>query len=90
MPGAPIERTGLIFIGAIIGLVAGGFGGLLIGAATGYAIGLALRFAVAGGLRVAQTQLLDSVFAVMGALCKADDVVTRDEIAAVEPNLQDA
>jgi DnaJ like chaperone protein len=31
-----------------------------------------------------QSQLIDSVFAIMGALCKADNVVTRDEINTVE------
>jgi DnaJ like chaperone protein len=31
-----------------------------------------------------QTQFLESTFAVTGALCKADGVVTRDEIAAAE------
>jgi DnaJ like chaperone protein len=30
-----------------------------------------------------QTQFLQSTFAIMGALCKADGVVTRDEIAVV-------
>jgi DnaJ like chaperone protein len=43
-----------------------------------------LRRSVIGGLRIVQTQLIDSTFAVMGALCKADNVVTRDEIDAVE------
>jgi DnaJ like chaperone protein len=33
---------------------------------------------------VAQNQLLDSTFAIMGAICKADSVVTRDEINMVE------
>jgi len=74
----------LIVIGAIIGLLAGGISGLFIGGLIGYGTGVALqRFAV-GGLRVVQSRLIDSVFAVMGALCKADKVVTRDEINAVE------
>lgn len=74
----------LIVIGAITGLLAGGISGLFIGAIIGYGTGVALqRFAV-GGLRVVQLRLIDSVFAVMGALCKADKVVTRDEINAVE------
>jgi DnaJ like chaperone protein len=42
------------------------------------------RSSVVGGLRVVQSQLIDSVFAIMGALCKADNVVTRDEINTVE------
>ena len=75
---------GLTFIGAIIGLFAGGLKGLVIGGLIGYGIGFLLRQSVVGGLRVVQSQLLDSVFAIMGAVCKADNVVTRDEINAVE------
>ena len=75
---------GLIVIGAIIGVLAGGVPGLLVGGLIGYGAGVVLRQSVVGGLRVVQSQLIDSVFAVMGALCKADKVVTRDEINAVE------
>ena len=75
---------GLIVIGAIIGVLAGGIPGLLIGGLIGYGAGIVLRRSVVGGLRVVQSQLIDSTFAVMGALCKADKVVTRDEINAVE------
>ena len=75
---------GLIVIGAIIGAFVGGIPGLLIGGLIGYGAGVVLRHTVIGGLRVAQSQLIDSTFAVMGALCKADKVVTRDEIKAVE------
>jgi DnaJ like chaperone protein len=74
----------LVVIGAVLGALFGGFGGLLIGAALGYAAGAVLRRSVIGGLRVVQSQLIDPTFAVMGALCKADSVVTRDEIDAVE------
>ena len=75
---------GLIVIGAIIGALVGGIPGLLIGGLIGYGAGLVLRQSVVGGLRVVQSQLIDSVFAIMGALCKADNVVTRDEINTVE------
>ena len=75
---------GLTFIGAIIGVIAGGLPGLIIGGLIGYGAGLLLRQSLVGGLRVVQSQLLESVFAVMGALCKADNVITRDEINAVE------
>ncbi|MEM1175239.1 MAG: co-chaperone DjlA [Pseudomonadota bacterium] len=71
-------------IGALLGLVFGGPIGLLVGAATGYIAGVALTRSVVGGLRVAQTNLMDSTFSIMGALSKADGVVTRDEINAVE------
>lgn len=74
----------LIVIGALLGAAFGGFAGAIIGAAIGHFAGLALRNSVIGGLRVAQNQLLDSTFTIMGALCKADQVVTRDEINAVE------
>jgi Spy/CpxP family protein refolding chaperone len=57
---------------------------LIVGALLGSAAGVALRHFVIGNLQVAQSQLLDSTFAVMGAICKADNVVTRDEINAVE------
>lgn len=75
---------GLIVIGAIIGVLTGGMPGLLIGGLIGYGAGVVLRLSAAGGLRVVQSQLMDSIFAVMGALCKADNVVTRDEINTVE------
>ena len=75
---------GLAFIGALIGVIAGGLPGLVIGGLIGYGAGFLLRQSLVGGLRVVQSQLLDSVFAIMGALCKADNVITRDEINAVE------
>ena len=56
----------------------------LIGGFIGYGAGVMLRQTVVGGLRVVQSQLIDSTFSVMGALCKADSVVTRDEIDAVK------
>ena len=74
----------LVFIGALLGALFGGFAGLLIGAAIGYAAGAVLRKSVVGGLQIVQSQLIDSTFSIMGALCKADSVVTRDEINAVE------
>jgi DnaJ like chaperone protein len=75
---------GFVFIGAFIGALTGGFSGALIGGLLGYSAGVALKYFVGGRLRVAQSQLIDTTFAVMGALCKADKVVTRDEIKAVE------
>lgn len=77
----------LIFlvIGGLIGLLAGGFGGFLLGAALGYGVGhLMLRVLLPRGLGAIQRQFLDSTFAVMGALCKADGQVTRDEIRVAE------
>ncbi len=74
----------LTFIGALIGASIGGFAGLVVGGVVGYVASYALGRFVAGGLQVAQSQLLDSTFSIMGALCKADKVVTRNEIDAVE------
>ena len=74
----------LLVIGAIIGAIFGSLPGAIIGGAIGYGAGIMLRQSVVGGLRIVQTQLIDSTFSVMGALCKADSVVTRDEIDAVK------
>jgi DnaJ like chaperone protein len=71
-------------LGAMIGAIFGGLPGFLIGGAIGYLAGIALQRTVIGGLKIAQSRLVDSTFSVMGALCKADSVVTRDEIKAVE------
>ena len=74
----------LLVIGAVIGALFGSLPGAVIGGAIGYGAGVMLRQTVVGGLRVVQSQLIDSTFSVMGALCKADSVVTRDEIDAVK------
>lgn len=74
-----------IVIGGVIGLFVGGFGGLFLGAALGFGIGhLMTRVLLPRGLGAIQRQFLDSTFAVMGALCKADGQVTRDEIRVAE------
>ena len=74
----------IAFIGAMIGLNIGGLPGALMGGLGGYYAGIALQRSVIGGLRVVQSQFFDSIFSIMGALCKADNVVSRDEIDAVE------
>ncbi|MEX0871743.1 MAG: co-chaperone DjlA [Aquisalimonadaceae bacterium] len=66
------------------GLLAGGFRGLVVGVALGFLLRWVLRHAVRGGLELVQSQFLGSTFAVMGALCKADGAVTRDEIKTAE------
>jgi DnaJ like chaperone protein len=71
-------------IGAIIGAISGGWVGFLLGGYIGYLAGLALRRFFIGGLQIAQSQMVDSTFSIMGALCKADSVVSRDEIETVE------
>lgn len=71
-------------IGALIGLFAAGPVGALAGGLIAFVAGNALRHFVIGELRVAQTDLVESIFSIMGAVCKADSVVTRDEINTVE------
>jgi len=78
----------LIWIGAFVGLASGGWKGLLIGAAVGYIISRYLPplliGAAAGKLGQIQAQFLDSTFAVMGAMCKADGQITQNEIEVAE------
>lgn len=74
----------LVFFGAVIGMLVAGLRGLIVGAALGYAVAWAARHLLGKGLGMMQSQFLDATFAVMGALAKADDVVTRNEIKAAE------
>ncbi len=74
----------LVFLFAIIGLLVGGARGVLIGAVVGVVLSYVQRNALVKRLTTVQGQFLESTFAVMGALCKADGVVTRDEIATAE------
>ncbi len=74
-----------LLIGGLIGYLLGGGAGLLFGAIIGYALAywpkvLLLR----RGLNIVQGQFLQSTFAVMGMMCKADGQVTDDEIQAAE------
>lgn len=71
-------------IGGFIGLISGGIAGLLVGAALGYAAAWGVKTTLVGTLRVAQNQLMDSTFSIMGALCKIDGVVSQSEIKMVE------
>lgn len=72
------------FFFALIGLVTGGIRGLFVGFVIGYLASWILKSVLMKKLASVQTQFLESTFAVMGALCKADGVVTRDEIATAE------
>lgn len=74
----------LVFLFAIIGLIVGGARGVLIGAVIGVLLSYVQRNTLMKRLASVQVQFLESTFAVMGALCKADGVVTRDEIATAE------
>ncbi|MAA74957.1 MAG: co-chaperone DjlA [Salinisphaeraceae bacterium] len=77
--------TGLM-IGAAIGYMLGRTPGLLLGAALGFWLGRYQQVALkrSGSVSRAQQQFLDSTFAVMGAICKADGKVSREEIQAAE------
>ncbi len=74
----------LVIIGALIGLWLGGAAGFVAGGVLGFVVGHLARNALLRRLQLVQVQFLDTTFAVMGALCKADGVVTRDEIQVVE------
>jgi DnaJ like chaperone protein len=73
-----------ILIAALVGLWVGGTSGFLIGGVLGFVLKHIARAAVLNRLRRAQSQFLEATFAVMGAICKADGVVTRDEIRVTE------
>jgi DnaJ like chaperone protein len=77
-------RMPLIFFCAILGLWLNGLPGLLLGAALGFALNHVAQGSVRRKLVSVQSQFLDTTFVVMGALCKADGVVTRDEIRVTE------
>lgn len=74
----------LVFVLALLGLIAAGARGVLVGAIIGAVLSWLQRDALAKRLSTVQEQFLESTFAVMGALCKADGRVTRDEIEAAE------
>lgn len=73
-----------IILGAFIGLIIRGVTGAFVGAAVGALVATLARSALRRRLRQVQATFIDTTFAVMGALCKADGVVTRDEIEVVE------
>ena len=74
----------LVIVGALLGLMFGGVRGALIGAMIALGIRLALGSLLRRGLQQGQMAFLDATFAIMGALSKADGVVTRDEIQAAK------
>ena len=76
--------TIIILICSIVGQRFGGFVGLVLGAAFGYVLSNLLSARATAGLQEVRSQFLETSFAVMGALCKADGVVTRDEIRVTE------
>lgn len=73
-----------IIIGALLGYQIGRMPGLIIGVILAIWLVRTLRRKVHSGIARVQTQFLESTFAVMGALCKADGQVTQDEIQVAE------
>ncbi|MFP5305249.1 MAG: co-chaperone DjlA [Gammaproteobacteria bacterium] len=74
-----------MIIGAVIGYAIGRWPGLIVGALLGYFAGQLLRGSlIVGHVGRVQAQFLESTFAVMGAICKADGRVTQEEIRAAE------
>lgn len=74
----------LLLLGGFIGLVSNGWKGLLIGALIGHLLNRTLRFSLVRTASRFQAQFLDTTFAVMGAVCKADGRVSPDEIQMAE------
>ncbi|NAW34435.1 co-chaperone DjlA [Halomonas alimentaria] len=72
----------VVLIGAGLGFMIGGPVGALVGGGLGYWLVKRLRRSLLGKLAASQTQFLESTFAVMGCLCKADGQVTEDELDA--------
>jgi DnaJ like chaperone protein len=73
-----------VLIGGLIGYLFGRFPGLIVGAIIGYVLARSVRVSVLGAASKIQSQFLDSTFAVMGAVCKADGQVTHGEIHVAE------
>ncbi len=72
-------------IGVVVGWAFGHLAGAILGGVLVYVVArLVTMFFFSGKLGQIRSQFLDSTFAVMGALCKADGQVTRDEIQVAE------
>jgi DnaJ like chaperone protein len=68
-------------VGGLLGLWFGGFAGFVIGGLAGGVLGF---FAARRSLRRVREQFIETTFSVMGALCKADGVVSGAEFDVVE------
>jgi len=77
-----------IFVGALIGYAVNSWRGALIGGLMVWALlpllGRLLLKTAVKKISAVQTQFLDSTFAVMGAVCKADGHVSENEIRVAE------
>ncbi len=69
--------------GGLTGLVFWHIPGMVIGALLGYGLAYGFwRTIVKRGMGILNSQYMDSAFALMGSLCKADETITGDEIWA--------
>lgn len=69
--------------GGLTGLVFWHIPGMVIGAVLGYGLAYGFwRTIVKRGTGILHSQYMDSAFALMGSLCKADESITGDEIRA--------
>ena len=73
-----------VIIGGLIGFAFGRFFGMLLGAGIGYWAHRQLKRSLLGGMQQLQASFLESTFAVMGAICKADGHVSEQEIRVAE------
>src|SRR5262245_30007987 len=74
----------IILVCALIGLWLNGLPGLFLGVALGYFLSNVAISRVPPDLDLIRSRFLETSFAVMGAMCKADGVVTHDEIRVTE------
>jgi DnaJ like chaperone protein len=75
----------VILIGGLIGYLLGRLPGLVVGALIGYFLAPLLKIGAAvSKVTQAQSQFLESTFAVMGAVCKIDGKVNSYEIRVAE------
>lgn len=77
-----------VLIGALIGYMIARWDGLIIGGLIAYflprVLGRSVLKFTAGKIQGLQSQFVDSTFAVMGAVCKADGRISSDEIRVAE------
>ncbi len=75
-----------LLLGGLVGYLIGGAAGMILGAVMGLLFRQYLRQSggFGFGMAAAQSRFMDSMFAVMGHLCKADGVVSENEIQAAE------
>lgn len=74
----------LIFICAFIGYLFDDLSGALVGGLIGFLLSRLARMMVRRGLQSLRERFVDTTFSVMGAICKADGVVTPNEIRAAQ------